>query len=90
HEAFGLTLLESAVGGARVVASDIPAHREVAGYLPDDLVSLVGGDVGGQALARVIERAADAPSAGPPIEWPLPTWEGMADGVLECYRACHA
>ena len=30
REAFGLVLLEAAVAGSRVVASDIPAHAELA------------------------------------------------------------
>jgi glycosyltransferase involved in cell wall biosynthesis len=34
HESFGLTVLEAAAGGAAVVASDIPAHREVAWGMP--------------------------------------------------------
>jgi 1,2-diacylglycerol 3-alpha-glucosyltransferase len=36
HEAFGLVLLEGLSAGARVVASDIPSHREVGGLAGDD------------------------------------------------------
>ena len=36
-ESFGMSVLEAHVAGARLVASDIPAHREVAGALGLDI-----------------------------------------------------
>ena len=39
-----MTLLEGAAAGAAIVASDIPAHREVVGYLPPDRALFVDPD----------------------------------------------
>jgi len=47
REAFGLVLLEAAVAGSRVVASDIPAHAELAQHV-------------GRADARIAVMAPDA------------------------------
>jgi len=51
HEAFGLVLLEAAVAGSRVVASDIPAHAELARRLGGARVAVVGPDVAAVAAA---------------------------------------
>jgi glycosyltransferase involved in cell wall biosynthesis len=53
REAFGLVLLEAAVAGSRVVASDIPAHAELAHRLGrvDARVALVPPDVAAAAAA---------------------------------------
>ncbi|MDR2983252.1 MAG: glycosyltransferase family 4 protein [Nocardiopsaceae bacterium] len=53
REAFGLALLEAAVAGSRVVASDIPAHAELAGRLRDagTRMAIVAPDVAEVAAA---------------------------------------
>jgi glycosyltransferase involved in cell wall biosynthesis len=53
REAFGLVLLEAAVAGSRVVASDIPAHAELADRLGcvDARIALVAPDVAAAAAA---------------------------------------
>jgi glycosyltransferase involved in cell wall biosynthesis len=53
REAFGLVLLESAVAGSRVVASDIPAHVELAQRLGcvGERVTVVAPDVAAVAAA---------------------------------------
>ncbi|MDQ6878356.1 MAG: glycosyltransferase family 4 protein, partial [Candidatus Dormibacteraeota bacterium] len=58
HEAFGLTVMEAAAGGCRLVLSDIPAHRELAGYFPPNSVSLVPSDAAPAAVADAIGGAA--------------------------------
>jgi glycosyltransferase involved in cell wall biosynthesis len=52
-ECFGLVLLEAAVAGSRVVASDIPAHAELANRvgLADARMALVPPDVAAAAAA---------------------------------------
>jgi glycosyltransferase involved in cell wall biosynthesis len=86
HEAFGITLLEAAVGGARVVASDIEAHREVAGYLPAGTVRLVDPAASPEDLSEAILAAA---AAGPVTgaEACVPTWRGAAERTLAVYQA---
>ena len=56
HEAFGLALLEAAVAGSRVVASNIAAHEELAQRLGegDDRMTLVPSDVG--AVAATLDH----------------------------------
>jgi glycosyltransferase involved in cell wall biosynthesis len=53
REAFGLVLLEAAVAGSRVVASDIPAHAELANRVGrvDARMALVAPDVAAAAAA---------------------------------------
>lgn len=87
HEAFGMTLLESAAAGAAVVASDIPAHREVARYLPNDRVALVNPGCTPSDLARAIVRHAEAHSqCGRSVAADnIPTWDHLADQVMRTY-----
>jgi len=85
HEAFGLTLLEAVVGGARAIASDIPAHREVAQFLPPGSVEfmdlaassaeLAAGVVRAEARGRVLDASATVPS-----------WEEVALRTLDVYH----
>lgn len=84
HEAFGLTLAEALAGGAKVVASDIPAHREVAGGA-SEVVRLVATDADVDAVARAagqllaIPRGPDAPLAG------IASWSEVGDRTLTLY-----
>jgi glycosyltransferase involved in cell wall biosynthesis len=92
HEAFGLTLLEAAVAGAAVVATDLPAHREVASLLPAGAIRLIPVDADPGQVAAAIVAAADRPrldaaGQGDPRHWTVPTWDGMAGRVLDVYRA---
>lgn len=87
HESFGLTVLEAAGAGAAVVASDIPAHREVAQYLPRGRVLFVRPDYSAPELARVVEEAARRGRSTSSADSPLPTWASAVDGVMSCYRA---
>ncbi|MDQ3811424.1 MAG: glycosyltransferase family 4 protein [Chloroflexota bacterium] len=86
HEAFGLTVLEAAVAGALTIVSDIPAHREVAHYLPGTQVRFVRHDCSPTELARSIEGAASHASVIP-TRPAVPTWVNMVDETVACYRA---
>ncbi len=83
HEAFGMAPLEAAAGGARLVLSDIAAHREItATYLSDrtELVP-VAADTG--TVAAAIETALAKPSLGPAE---VPTWRDVAEATAAVYR----
>jgi glycosyltransferase involved in cell wall biosynthesis len=85
HESFGMTVLEGAAAGAAIVASDIPAHREVAGYLPPDRALLVDPDCALAYLGRAVELAARRGRADDMATWRLPSWDGMVDALVACY-----
>ncbi len=81
HEAFGMVPLEAAAAGARVVLSDIPAHREVfadhlrgRGVVVDDDTS----------LARHI--SAQLAEGRPPTPADVPSWTSIADRTAETYQ----
>ncbi len=59
REAFGLVLLEAAVAGSRVVASDIPAHAELAQRVAriDARLDVVAPDVA--AIAAVLDHQVE-------------------------------
>jgi glycosyltransferase involved in cell wall biosynthesis len=86
HESFGIAILEAAVTGTRVVASDIAAHREVAGFLPDGAVTLVPPGIGDEALAKTIVEAAERGRVhGPAAN--VPTWVDAARRTRAVYEA---
>jgi glycosyltransferase involved in cell wall biosynthesis len=85
QESFGLAVLEGAVAGAAVVASDIPAHREVGAYLPPGRTVFVDSDCAPLELARAVQTARAAGRVADASAWPVPTWEGYVEGTLRCY-----
>ena len=85
HESFGMTLLEGAAAGAAIIASDIPAHREVAGYLPPDRALFVDPDCAPEYLGRAVQLAARRGRANDTTTWRLPSWDGMVDALVDCY-----
>jgi glycosyltransferase involved in cell wall biosynthesis len=85
HESFGMTLLEGAAAGAAIVASNIPAHREVASYLPPDRALFVEPACDPEELRRAIELAALRGRATDTASWRLPSWDGMVDALVGCY-----
>jgi glycosyltransferase involved in cell wall biosynthesis len=85
RESFGIALLEAAMAGARVVASDIPAHREVAGLLPEGAVTLVALQASDEVLARAITEAA-ARERVKDAHLTAPTWRAAAQRTLEVYQ----
>jgi glycosyltransferase involved in cell wall biosynthesis len=89
NEAFGMTVLEAAYGGAVVVASDIPAHREVCQFLPADQMSLVPLDESPGGVARIIQQATRiTPRHHPAAQYQarIPTWKNITADVLQTYQ----
>lgn len=83
HEGFGLPLLEALAAGAPVVASPVPAHREVGA----DAARYVGDPRDPAAWARELAAAIGAPedaerAAAGLLRVRHYTWEGAADDLL--------
>jgi glycosyltransferase involved in cell wall biosynthesis len=83
-EAFGLVVAEAAVAGARVVASDIPAHREVAAMAGSSF-ELVDVGLKNIEVASVLRRALLAPRL-PVADCTFPTWHEVGVRVSEFYQ----
>lgn len=84
HEAFGLVLLEAVAAGAHVVASDVPAHREVAGYASRDQVRFVPVDAEPNVITATLQRTLTAPRIHTAPEG-IPTWDRIAAQYLQAY-----
>lgn len=85
-ECFGLVLLEAAVAGSRVVASDIPAHAELANRVGrvDDRMALVVPDVAAAAAAldHQVEMGRLETLPDPSFDW-----SAMAQRFEAIYRS---
>ena len=82
QEAFGLTLLEALTAGARVVASGLPAHREVAATWSDvDAVLLVDDRA---RLSEAIRAQLDRGRL-PAHRRPCWSWDDVAARVAAVY-----
>jgi len=81
NEAMGIAILELSACGARVVASDIAAHREV-NELVGGMLTLVPLEAHPQELATAIEIAAKAP---PVEDARIPTWDEVTDATRAVY-----
>jgi glycosyltransferase involved in cell wall biosynthesis len=84
HEAFGMAPVEAAAAGARVVLSDIPAHREIIANHLTGVACLVEPDPAAVAAA-VTEQLATANR----IEVDVPDWGRIAEQTIEVYRTVH-
>jgi glycosyltransferase involved in cell wall biosynthesis len=85
HEAFGLSVLEAAVAGLPVVASDIPAHREIADYTPRGRINLIHPGSSPPQVAEALLTAAGCGRVDSVDGWPLPTWDRHGDVLMACY-----
>jgi glycosyltransferase involved in cell wall biosynthesis len=87
HEGFGLPVLEAMAAGTPVVASDIPALREVAGPAAV-LVPAGDADAWADALGRVLESPslqAELAGAGR-RRAALFSWAQTAEETLRVYE----
>ena len=80
-EAMPVTPLEALYAGARVVASDIPAHRGTARFAGERL-SLVPLSAPAAELAAAIDAAAESDPPGGSI----PTWNSVLEATMAVYR----
>jgi hypothetical protein len=78
-----MSVLEAHVAGARLVASDIPAHREVAGMLGPH-ITLVPLTASPAELAAVIRTAAASPR---PAVRKVPSWDDHVESLLRLYAS---
>lgn len=83
NEAMPVTPLEALSAGARVVLSDIPAHRGLAAKV-GGAVSIVPLGASGAVIARAIKDAAERE---PSEESTVPSWNDIVDATLEVYRS---
>lgn len=81
HEAFGVAPVEAAAAGARVVLSDIPAHRELTAKHLGEVALLVDPEPSAVATALVEQLAA--PDR---VEVEVPDWGRIAEQTLEVYQ----
>jgi glycosyltransferase involved in cell wall biosynthesis len=86
HEAFGLVILEARQAGARVVASSLDAHREIAEFDQAHGVHLWSSGTAAAGLARTIH---DALTSGDPgvLDDAIPRWPDVAAATEEIYSA---
>ena len=84
HEAFGMTAWEALSGGAAVVASRIPAYREIARRQDRQLVQLAPVTASARTLAEAIDALIDARGSVPARE--ALTWDVVAARTLNVYR----
>ena len=83
HEAFGLVPLEAVCAGARVVLSDIPAHREIIrDFLGDAAIPTPRGDPA--ALVAAISEQLRQPGR---VSAALPDWTEVARRTVDVYQA---
>ena len=83
-EAFGISPLEALVGGASVVLSDIPAHREILERDRKSRGVMMHGPLTPATVARAIEAAARA--FDEPTVVPTPqSWDSVAKQTAEIY-----
>lgn|ERR1017187_7009349 len=85
QEAFGMVILEARQAGARVVASAIPAHCEVAQLDAGNGVYLWALDTAIPGLVRGLRHALDGDDPG--VLRTAPRWPDIAAATEEVYRS---
>ncbi len=84
RQASGIQVLEAVSGGAPVVASATPTHRETAAYLEEAAVALVS--TGGSPL-EVADAISTIAGTSPrrDTQAAIPTWDAVARRTLDLY-----
>ena len=84
HEAFGLAVADGLAAGARVVASDIPAHQEIGRLAGNGAAITFVNPADTRECAAALAESLDlGPIAVTRIK--LPTWADVADRTRELY-----
>jgi glycosyltransferase involved in cell wall biosynthesis len=83
REAFGMAPVEAACAGARIILSDIPAHREIADEFLRHCVSVMTDD-SPEALASEMRRQL---AASRPDKCRAPDWQDVVARTVGVYRA---
>jgi glycosyltransferase involved in cell wall biosynthesis len=83
RESYGMTVLEAHAAGARIVASDIPAHRELIAILGPQ-AALVPVSDGPAELAAAIRAAAALPTQ---TAQAVPSWDDHVQSLLRIYSS---
>jgi glycosyltransferase involved in cell wall biosynthesis len=86
NEAMPVTILEMLAAGARIVASDIPAHRDIRGRTGGP-ITLVPPDASPAVLAAALEAACREPASTGHL---IPTWDEVTEETVEVYRGLSA
>lgn len=84
HESFGLSLSEGLTQGLRIVASDLPAHRDLS-ILADVPFHFVPVDAEPSEIAEAIAEALKLPLSQN-HELLIPTWEEVATRFVKTYQ----
>jgi glycosyltransferase involved in cell wall biosynthesis len=82
NEAMPVTILEMLAAGARVVASDIPAHRDIRERTGGS-IRLVPPDASPAILADALRTAHREP---PATNQQIPTWDEVTMETIDVYR----
>lgn len=84
HEAFGLVAAEAVVAGARVLASEIPAHAELASRTESGQITLID-DLSATSVAATLDRmlARGAHGAG---DSGILDWDQVAGSTRDLYE----
>lgn len=83
QEAFGIGVAEGVGGGARVVASDIAAHREIAA-MAQGAIDLVAPDAQAETVAAALRGALASPPP-PGAARGLPGWDEVTGRTAALY-----
>jgi glycosyltransferase involved in cell wall biosynthesis len=82
NEAMPVTILEMLAAGARIVASDIPAHRDIRERTGGP-ITIVPLDASASALGAALEAACREPAS---TGQHIPTWDEVTAETVEVYR----
>jgi glycosyltransferase involved in cell wall biosynthesis len=85
YESFGIVVLEGLAAGTRVVASDIPAHRDLRQFDEHGALALVPLSSSSDEIAKVV-RDALAMGRCAPSEI-VPSWQAVSQLHLELYES---
>jgi glycosyltransferase involved in cell wall biosynthesis len=81
NEAMPVTFIECLAAGARVLASDIPAHRDLVAKT-EGSITLVPLDSSAEGVAAAIRELAESPVRAARVD----TWDEVSARTLEVYR----